>query len=38
MGRGRLLPRETFIDLRGILERHRVPPDPDCLVTWDVRT
>jgi len=38
MGRGRLLPRETFIDLRSILERHKIPPAPDCLVTWDVRT
>jgi len=31
---------ETFIDIVGILERHKVPPDPDVRVvldrmTWD---
>ena len=29
---------ETFIDLRGILERHKVPPDPDVRVVLDPRT
>ena len=26
---------ETFIDLRGILERYKVPPDPDTNVSFD---
>ncbi|MDP7494667.1 MAG: hypothetical protein QGG26_17005 [Candidatus Undinarchaeales archaeon] len=29
---------ETFIDLRGILERYKVPPDPDVRVVLDPRT
>ena len=29
---------ESFIDLRGILERHKVPPDPDVRVVLDLRT
>ena len=29
---------ETFIDLRGILERHKVPPDPDVRVVLDQGT
>ena len=33
-----LNPDETFIDIVGILERHKVPPDPDVRVVLDPRT
>ncbi len=31
-------PDETFIDIVGILERHKIPPDPDVRVVLDPRT
>ncbi len=33
-----LNPDETFIDIVGILERHKIPPDPDVRVVLDPRT
>ena len=26
---------ESFLDISSILERHKVPPDPDLLIVWD---